>query len=87
MGEAPGAIRRFTPADVRAVGADRPSIHEPDLLAVLRLARQLGEGPDEVVFFGIQPEQVAPGVGLSAALEARIGEYEAAVAAELAAVD
>ena len=84
MGEAPGAIRRFTPREVRSTadGAAQ-SPHEPDLLAVLRLARELGECPAEVVIFGIQPQRVAPGIGLSDTLEGRLEEYGAAVAAEL----
>jgi len=86
MGEPPGAIRRFTPDGVRSFGGGpSPSLHEPDLLAVIRLARELDECPPEIVIFGIQPQRVAPGIGLSPALQARLDDYVATVAAELAA--
>jgi len=85
MGAPPGTLRRFTPQDVRTATDGRPgSPHEPDVLAVLRLARELGDCPSEVVIFGIQPERVQAGIGLSEVLEARLDEYVAAVAAELA---
>jgi hydrogenase maturation protease len=85
MGDPPGTLRRFTPPEVRSpANGAAPSLHEPDLLAVLRLAQELGQCPGEVVIFGIQPGRVEPGIGLSAVLEARLGEYVEAVAAELA---
>ena len=84
MGEPPGAIRRFTPDEVRS--AEPPgglSLHRQDALATLELARRLGEAPDEVIIFGIQPARVEPGEGLSPALEARLEDYLDAIAAEL----
>ena len=84
MGEEPGAIRRFTPEQVRSQKALAGlSLHEGDLLKVIELSRALGECPQEVVIFGIQPQQIAPGQGLSPALKARLGQYVDAVAAEL----
>jgi hydrogenase maturation protease len=84
MGEPPGTLRRFTPA--QAAGRGRPpglSLHESDLFSILELSRQLGECPSEVVVFGIQPERIEPGPGLSEALAARLDQYVAAVRAEL----
>ena len=85
MGDPPGTIRRFTERQVRSrkelAGL---SLHEADLLGVLELAARLGEKPDEVVLFGIEPADLSPGEGLSEALEARLGEYVETVAAELA---
>lgn len=84
MGEAPGAIRRFTPETVRSArklaGA---SLHEGDLLGTLELATRLGERPPEVVIFGIEPASMAPATELSPALAERFEEYLDAVAAEL----
>ncbi|HOW98245.1 MAG TPA: hydrogenase maturation protease [Kiritimatiellia bacterium] len=84
MGEAPGAIRRFTP-DQAASLKKLPglSLHEGDLFGILELSKQLGECPPEVVIFGIQPSNLEPAPGLSDTLTARLPEYEAAVRAEI----
>ncbi|MBM4027204.1 MAG: hydrogenase maturation protease, partial [Planctomycetes bacterium] len=76
MDEPPGTIRRFTPEEVRSTKVlAHQSLHEADLLRILALARQLGQAPDETVVFGIQPERIEPGMGLSPALRDRIDEY------------
>ena len=84
MDEQPGTIRRFSPDDVRSQKAlSGLSLHEGDLLKVIELSRSLGECPEEVVIFGIQPQSIEPGEALSPALEARLNEYADALAAEL----
>lgn len=86
MGDPPGRIRRFGLDEVRSVKAlSGFSAHEGDLLTILELSRQLGECPEEVVVFGIQPERVAPGEALSEELQNRAGEYIEAVVRELRA--
>ena len=86
MGAAPGTMRRFRPEDVATVKRLAGlSAHEGDLLAILRLSRELGECPEQVVLFGIEPATIAPGTELSAVLAARLDEYAGAVAAELGA--
>lgn len=83
MGASPGEIRRFTPENARSA-AIRPrlSVHECDLFQVVELSRQLGECPDEVVFFGIEPEVIAPGETLSPTLAARLAGHVGMVRAE-----
>lgn len=84
MGEQPGTIRRFTPEQVRSHKVPSGlSLHEGDLLKVIELSRALGECPEEIVIFGIEPQRVEPGETLSPALAARLAEYADAVAAEL----
>jgi hydrogenase maturation protease len=84
MDEPPGAVRRFTPEEVesRKVLAHQ-SLHEADLMRIIALARQLGQAPDEIVIFGIQPERVEPGLDLSPALAERIDEYISMILHEL----
>jgi hydrogenase maturation protease len=84
MDEPPGTIRRFTPDEVesRKVLAHQ-SLHEADLMKILAIARDLGQAPDEIVIFGIQPERVEPGMGLSRTLRDRINEYISAILHEL----
>jgi len=84
LGEEPGTIRRFGPEEVcsRKVLAHQ-SLHEADLLRIIDLARQLGQAPDEIVIFGIEPQRIEPALGLSPALARRIDEYVAVLRQEL----
>ncbi len=84
MDEAPGTIRRFAPDEVRS-GKNMPamSLHEGDLLKFIALSATLGECPDDIVIFGIQPETVSDGRELSETLASRTGEYLATIIAEL----
>jgi hydrogenase maturation protease len=72
MGVPPGTIRRFTPDDVQSVKKlSQYSLHEADILQVVKLSQQLGECPREIVFFGIEPESLEPGRELSETLSAK----------------
>jgi hydrogenase maturation protease len=84
MDEPPGTIRRFTPEKVRSTKVlAHQSLHEADLMRIIAMARQLGQAPDQVVLFGIQPERVEPGRNLSRTLRDRIDEYVSAILREL----
>lgn len=76
MGEAPGTIRRFTP-DQAASLKKMPglSLHEGDLFSILALSKQLGESPEEIVIFGIQPACLEPRMELSETVAARLEDY------------
>lgn len=76
MNTPPATMRRFTPDEVRSAKVQtRLSLHEGDLMQTLELARQLGELPPDIVIYGIEPELVRFGEGLSATLSERLGEY------------
>jgi len=84
MAQEPGSIRRFAPEEVRSVKTlAHQSLHDADLLRIIDMAHQLGQAPDEVVIFGIQPERVEPGLGLSPSLMSRIESYLALILREL----
>jgi hydrogenase maturation protease len=84
MDEAPGTIRRFTTDDVRSTKVlAHQSLHEADLLQILALAERLGQLPEQVVFFGIQPETIEVRQGLSDALRDRIDHYLDEIRSEL----
>ena len=88
MGEAPGAIRRFTPEEVRSKKVKtRYSLHEGDLLDSLELSRNLGECPEDIVIFGIEPKHIAPGEGLSEELQSNIPLYVETILKELETAD
>ena len=84
MDQPPGTIRRFVPDQV-ASGKALPgfSLHEGDLLEILALSRRLGECPETVVIFGIQPASLAPGESLSPALASGFDAYLQLIAAEI----
>ena len=84
MGEEPGVLRRFTPDEARSLKSlPRLSLHEGDLLQAIELSRSLGECPNAVVIFGVQPESVEPREELSPILRERLDDYAAAVLAEV----
>jgi len=84
MDEPPGAIRRFTPEDVRSRKVlAHQSLHEADLIRIIEMARQLGQAPEQIVIFGIQPEQVRAGSELSRTLVEKTDEYVSLILREL----
>lgn len=84
MGEPAGTIRRFKPEEARSIKRLAGfSLHEGDLLSSIELSRKLGECPEEIVIFGIEPDAVKMSEGLSTLLAERLPQYVAAVEAEL----
>jgi len=76
MGQEPGTIFRFTPKQVSSKKVRmRYSLHEGDLLNTLELSRRLGECPDDIVIFGIEPKEIADGEGLTEELQNNIRQY------------
>lgn len=84
MDEPPGTIRRFTPEDVESRKQNAHlSLHEGDLFRTLSISKMLGEYPEEVIIFGIQPQDVSPCTGLSPTLTANLHLYLALVLSEI----
>ena len=84
MNEVPGTLRRFTPEEVRSTKVlAHQSLHDADLLRILSLAEQLGQCPEEVVIFGIQPEVVEMRQGLSVSLMDKTEYYLSEILSEL----
>jgi len=84
MNQPAGTICRFTPDEVASKKEKAPfSLHQADLLQALEISRKLGEYPEEVVIYGIQPERVTPGDCLSPSLHRRLGDYVETISAEL----
>jgi len=84
MNADPGTIRRFTPDDITARNIlAHLSNHEGSLLEILDLSRRLGELPEEVVIFGIEPVRVSPGEYLSPTLAEQLDYYRQFIGKEL----
>ena len=80
MGLEPGEYRFFSADDVVThKSLDGISTHEGDLMKVLELASELGLEIPPITLLGIEPAEIAPEMGLSAALEQRFEEYVGAV--------
>ena len=84
MGKTVGSIHRFAPGQVRSTKTRmRYSLHEGDLLNTLELSRSMGECPDDIVIFGIEPKEIADGEGLTSELQSNIPHYVQAILGEL----
>jgi len=84
MGQTPGMMERFTPGQVRSLKVRmRYSLHEGDLLNTLELSRRLGQCPDDIVIFGVEPKEIAHGEGLTSELENNIQQYVQTILREL----
>ncbi len=69
VGLPPGSIRRFTWGDIRVTANEHSlSLHQGGLNDALALAEVLGCLPAELIFYGVQPEQVAWDAPLSEAV-------------------
>lgn len=80
----PGTIRRFTPEDVTSVKKlSHHSLHEVDILNVIKLAEQMGSCPEEIVFFGIEPKSVEQQQSLTPLLQERLADYLEVIKREL----
>lgn len=84
MNTEPGTLRRFTPDDVNSIKQmAHLSLHEVDILQVLEMAKQIGQCPDEIVIFGIEPVSITQQLHLNDAIQAKIGDYIAAIRQEI----
>lgn len=48
------------------------STHESDFLKIIRLSKELGENPDEIFIFGVQPKDTSHGQDFSLDLQQKI---------------
>jgi len=79
----PGTSYRLTPADIGVGRGTQTSIHQLGLLDALFHVECLGDAPQEVVVYGIEPKELAWGLELSPEVEAAIPRVLALVLGEL----
>lgn len=85
VGKEAGQFIRFTPKGARFVGTEGTfSLHNAGLAEVLALADAVSQPLPEVVIFGVQPERVGWGEGLSPVVEATLPVLVDAVLDEVA---
>jgi len=75
MGLEPGALRVFTPDEVRSLKKGSPlSLHSSDILGVVELGAALDRPLAEITVIAVQPELLAPADHLSEKAAAAIPE-------------
>ena len=76
FGGKPGDHQVFSPEDVVSVKPIRGySLHELDIMRVLKLSKEMGEAPDEIYVMAIQPEKVCYNEEMTQILLDRIDDY------------
>jgi hydrogenase maturation protease len=84
MEQAPGTWRRFTPDQVRLIANGAVvSLHQADLSNGLALAQALDILPEEVLFYGIEPERLQEGLELSPTVRATLPQMVDDILVEL----
>jgi hydrogenase maturation protease len=84
VGREPGQFARFTPGEAWLVDSeDATSLHNAGLAEVLALAEAIGQPLPELVIFGVQPEKIGWGEGLSPVVEAVLPDLVNAVLEEI----
>ncbi|MHC4927011.1 MAG: hydrogenase maturation protease [Planctomycetota bacterium] len=86
MGTEPGTIIRFTPDDVNTIKQMvHLSLHEVDILQVIKMAKEIGQCPEEIIIFGIEPVAITQQMHLNEAVTQKIPEYIDTIKAEIVA--
>jgi hydrogenase maturation protease len=80
----PGSVLRFTVNDLVRPDGVGMSLHELGLGEALKMTRQLGCEPREVVVFGIKPKDIGCGLELSEEIAASVLRIVELVLAEIA---
>lgn len=78
----PGTIYRLTPEDIPRYRAEHLSIHDVQILDVVKMAALLGDMP-EVVILGIEPQEIASGLELTPVIAEKIPSLVQSVINEL----
>ncbi len=74
FGGKPGEIRVFRPDEVTSIKTTGYSLHDLDILMVLKLAKKLGTLPESVVIAAIQPGSLEMKEGLTPQVEEALPE-------------
>ena len=64
-GKLPGTVIRFEEEDLENIPNSALSLHELGIAETLKMTAKLNCQPKEVIFFGVQPKDISPGLELS----------------------
>jgi hydrogenase maturation protease len=81
----PGESKLFKSEDVCSKKSSiNISTHESDVLKIINLSKELGEIPDELFIFGVQPKDTSQGDGLSSELQQSVESLTLSLQNEIA---
>jgi len=78
----PGTIYKIKPEDIKTYQKENLSIHDVQILDVVKMANMMGQYP-EVVIFGIEPQTIAVNLTMTDLMKAKIPELIAHIKKEL----
>lgn len=64
-GKPPGTVIRFNESELENIPKSILSLHDLGIAETLKMVEKINCRPDEVIFFGIQPNDISPGLELS----------------------
>ena len=79
----PGMVFRFTPAEIEPPQEVALSLHQVGFLEALRMTQLIGCPPERVVIFGVKPEDLGYGLGLSKEVSKAVPKVVELVLSEL----
>ena len=72
-----GEGRIFSPGDAEDMNIGRTeSLHDCNILEAIKIAKALGQAPEHIRIFGVQPKEIGFGEEISEELAARLDEME-----------
>lgn len=72
-GYEPGTIYKIKPEDIKNYKKENLSIHDVQILDVVKMANMLGKNPD-VIIFGIEPEEINFDTEMTECMKSKIPE-------------
>ncbi|MBU3112789.1 HyaD/HybD family hydrogenase maturation endopeptidase [Clostridium lacusfryxellense] len=69
----PGTIYKIKPEDIKSYKKENLSIHDVQILDVVRMANMMNKYP-QVIIFGIEPEKIAVGLEMTQTMVTKIPE-------------
>ncbi|HEY8910593.1 MAG TPA: HyaD/HybD family hydrogenase maturation endopeptidase [Desulfosporosinus sp.] len=82
----PGTIYKIKPEDIKTYQKENLSIHDVQILDVVKMANMLGQYP-EVVIFGVEPQSIAVNLTMTDLMTSKIPELIAHIKKELRVAD
>jgi len=81
-GHKPGTIYRIQPEDIAGYDGRNLTIHDVQILDVVKMAKMMGKFP-QVVIFGIEPQQIDLGLEMTELMNSKIPEVIKHIKSEL----
>jgi hydrogenase maturation protease len=82
-----GESKLFTTEDVYSKKTQiNISTHESDILKIIHLSKKLGENPDEIFIFGIQPKDTSFGQDFSSELQQKVEPLSVSLQNEITSI-